>query len=492
MRAQLEIKLLQPYPHPVYLARLESTTDMSQQVLSYALNSSSPMFTYQSSPFPHGGNSWQVNFSGDSTVYFASQPDSSFSLTFVGDSITLYGTTSTPPSVQIDNSNAQTQKAPPEVLFTNEQLTQDTHTLKLTVMGSGSPVHRGGSGSISMPSNSSSHSTSSSLSFDHAIISNTYTASQIPLPIIYSAQDDSLRYEGNWTNSSNGAMQTSSQGASVSLNFTGVAIAIEGPTGLSQGFGAYQAMLDNTNSATFTPSPLVNVSHTQLFYQAGLEPNQQHSFTLFNIGPGDFAFDSITIWSTASYSNTTMQRGSPSPDKSHGHHSNQSKNNVVKIVVPVVVVTIAIILLAVAWIYIRRRRRQRAMAASLDDTNIPPIVDLRTSSSSLAQSSANISLITAIRAKLRGEGGRDVERSMSPNEGVITGSWVVTSESSNATPTPYDQPATVPSSRRPSLGDNLTRIIELLTSKKDGSAESMAEAGDPERLSPSSSAGIAA
>lgn len=60
---------------------------------------------------------------------------------------------------------------------------------------------------------------------------------ETPLPVSYT--NDALRYTGNWTQLTNDTAWTSDAGASVSLNFTGVAVAIEGPSGTEKSFGTY-------------------------------------------------------------------------------------------------------------------------------------------------------------------------------------------------------------------------------------------------------------
>ncbi|OCH83820.1 hypothetical protein OBBRIDRAFT_808720 [Obba rivulosa] len=244
---------------------------MSTAYLNYTLSSSSPMFTYQSSESPQdpSGSSWNVNVSGDSVNFWTSQAGSHFDLQIFGNVITLYGSVNGSIDVEVDDLEVNSQQAPPNALFMSDQLPETSHTLGVTAIGS---------------------SKSPNVSLGISLVNTTYSGQDEILE-----DGGNLENSGNWEESPTGAIQTSSLGASLSLSFIGIAIAVEGPTG--QGLGPYAVTLDGTNTPTFVPS-VANVTNTQLFYWSTSlsELEQPHSFTITNGGSGALIINSIIVW----------------------------------------------------------------------------------------------------------------------------------------------------------------------------------------------------
>ncbi|OCH87206.1 hypothetical protein OBBRIDRAFT_837568 [Obba rivulosa] len=296
-------------------------------MLNYTLSSTSPMWNYGTTSNAENSSAWQAN---TSSVFFTSEPGASLQLPFHGTSISLYGSAGCPFNVTIDGQT--TPQSPASGLLFNQNVDQGTHSLDLVVGPSAGP--------------------DTQFVFDYAVLSDPYSLEQALVEIDCNVQNDTLIYSPNWSIILNGTAHTESPGASVSLNFTGVAVAVTGPSGTELSPGNFTVILDGL------PWTLSNntaeVSETQLFYQSGLDVTRQHAITLVNGGSG-FAFTSITIWQIDEDTTTSDTTSDTSG----------SRTNTVKIIAPIVAIVGAILLLAVAlWVRRQRNLRRRSIALS--------------------------------------------------------------------------------------------------------------------------------
>ncbi|EMD34608.1 hypothetical protein CERSUDRAFT_116772 [Gelatoporia subvermispora B] len=300
---------------------------MSDFELGYTLSNTSPLLNFGPSNISSAAGSAQSGWQINASFVYTSVAGATLQLPpFYGDAVSIYGSTGWPFNVTVDG---QTTSHPlgSGVIF-QQNLTQGTHNVSLVVGPSTSPE--------------------AEFVFEYATLSSTYALGEEPVEVTYEALSDPLVYNGNWTFFPNNTAQTSMFGASMSLNFSGVAVAVTGPSGTSSSAGAYTVILDS--AASFISNNTVDVSETQIFYQAGLDPTAQHTITLIN-SDTTFAFDSISVWGPAQISSAS---GSTST----------SHNDIVKIVVPIVAVLAALLILASAFL-LRRRRRQRRRNSTL-------------------------------------------------------------------------------------------------------------------------------
>ncbi|KAF8599208.1 hypothetical protein BDV93DRAFT_315978 [Ceratobasidium sp. AG-I] len=165
-----------------------------------------------------------------------------------------------------------------------------------------------------------------------------------------------------WTEESDGipTMVTSTNGASVSINFQGNGIILSGKTGPT--LGAFSAQVDDYDVHEL--SSLSNVRHfTTLFRQDGL-PDGNHTLTVTNRSGSSLSIGSATpvYWSATS--------SIPTPSSSA---TSASKSNMGLIVGAAVggVVLISLISLAILWALRRRRRRNRQGSQDTLDIDQP-------------------------------------------------------------------------------------------------------------------------
>ncbi|OCH85138.1 hypothetical protein OBBRIDRAFT_891359 [Obba rivulosa] len=304
---------------------------MSEVVLNYTLLNSSPMFNYGPAigvAANSAQSGWQVD---TSSVFFTSDPGSNLSLPlFYGNVLSLYGSAGCTFNVTVDTETTSHSLA--SSLIFQESLESDFHNFSLTV--------------------GPDASSNSELLFDYAVITSTYSLDQPPQEVTYDAQSEALVFSQDWTMLPNGSAETNLIGASVTLNFTGVAVLIAGPSGTETSSGIFAVYLDGL--VTFLANNTVGISDTQLYYQGGLDPTQQHTLAIVN-SDAWFTLESITVWQTE----VSTPSGATTASPSKGH------SNIVKIVVPIVAVVAALlVLLAALWMRKRRTRRHRQSVLS--------------------------------------------------------------------------------------------------------------------------------
>ncbi|OCH84019.1 hypothetical protein OBBRIDRAFT_892030 [Obba rivulosa] len=322
---------------------------MAQGLLDFTLENSSPMISYAPSISVSPGSSqteWQINQTVDSLTYFTSHPGASLALQFYGSAIYLYGSASCPFNVTLDFETTSPPMTTEGFIYFNEDLVQELHLLNLTVGGTGGPGEE--------------------IIIDHATIVTEYTSEQSPISVVYGSDPDdhALVYQESWVVLNDSSIQTTSFEASVSVNFTGIAVAITGPSGVGSSFMEYGVLLDSWPAWSFVSFP-VGDSDTTLFYQGGLDPTQEHSLELMNFG-SVFQFNSITVWQTNSSSATpiTSSPVASATASAVPETGNSNDSAVVKIVAPIVAVVGLLFLSAALWAF-RRQRRQRRRVVPL-------------------------------------------------------------------------------------------------------------------------------
>lgn len=206
------------------------------------LNDTSPVFTYY--PYYDGfgtGNGWQIWYSetGYNTVFanpgvgisahITSLPGANVTLSFYGTGIELHGTANCTFDVSLDGIFSSSLSSPSDVLYSEQTLSEGTHSLTLTA-----------------------HPTSGQqLAFENAVI---YIAQAIPQMASYSNTNTTfLNYTGNWsagtdTHVPGGTFHfTETMGSSVSTTFGGSsAVIVQGI--VNWGNWEYTVSLNGTQS----------------------------------------------------------------------------------------------------------------------------------------------------------------------------------------------------------------------------------------------------
>jgi len=314
---------------------------MADTTLNFTLFSSSPMFNFGPMVSAGAGSAqtgWQYNQTGDSGLYFTTLPGASMEFQFYGTGIQLQGSAGCPFTVAVDNQTT-THSLASGLIFETTGLQQGTHNVNLTVGSDAGP--------------------DAEIIFSSAVITDTFPVGQVPLETTFDAASGSLSYFGPWDKFSNGTSQTTYPGASVSVNFTGPAIVVMGPSGTASSFGQYYVTVDS-NPPILVFTTAIGAAETQLFYQSGLDPNELHSVTVTNTGGSVFAFDYIEVWESTSITSSPVASGTAVAAISTGG----SHSNIVKIVVPIVAVVAALLILVTALLFRRRRQRRRTATLS--------------------------------------------------------------------------------------------------------------------------------
>ncbi|EMD34611.1 hypothetical protein CERSUDRAFT_116776 [Gelatoporia subvermispora B] len=317
---------------------------MALGLLDFTLENTSPMITYLPGTTASPGGSqlgWQVNQTDDSLLYFTSRPGASLLLQFYGTALYLYGSASCPFNVTLDFETSSPPMTTEGFIYFTENLTQEMHFLNLTVGGSGN--------------------TDEQIIFEYATISTEYTSDVSPTAITYDggSTDHIPIYNGTWTTINSSISRTSSFGSSVSVNFTGIAVGISGPSNVGPGSMLYGVLLDAWPAWSFA-SVSSNVTDTTLFYQGGLDPTQEHTLTLMDLG-SDFAFNTITVFETDETAGSPItSEPTPSPTS----QSSNKHSTVVKIVAPIVAILGLLILSAAFWTFRRKRQNRRKATVS--------------------------------------------------------------------------------------------------------------------------------
>lgn len=299
------------------------------------LNDTSPVFTYY--PYYDGfgtGNGWQIWYSetGYNTVFanpgvgisahITSLPGANVTLSFYGTGIELHGTANCTFDVSLDGIFSSSLSSPSDVLYSEQTLSEGTHSLTLTA-----------------------HPTSGQqLAFENAVI---YIAQAIPQMASYSNTNTTfLNYTGNWsagtdTHVPGGTFHfTETMGSSVSTTFGGSsAVIVQGI--VNWGNWEYTVSLNGTQSV-LNASSFWFIPDTTLFYEGGLDPAQIY---VLNIADTSEDGNKLAINSVKLYQPQPTTLSSPSKPSNTGEIAGSIVGGVI------------LLALVVGFLFWRRSRR---------------------------------------------------------------------------------------------------------------------------------------
>ncbi|OSC97395.1 hypothetical protein PYCCODRAFT_1398940 [Trametes coccinea BRFM310] len=296
---------------------------------------------------------------GDS-MHITAFPNATFDFEFYGTSVSLIGIANCSYEVSVDGNNTRSLKAQrgqSTILFSQDGLSEGTHTLSLTA--------------------NASHA--NRFAFQRADVSRTITAgAQVPTPHVYQATNTSfVQYTGNWTvlhdplipSQQHPApyMEVQDAPASFSFSFQGSGVAFNGSR--IWGSYAYDVYLDDQGPVTYNASTMWFIGDALLYYRDGLDPTKTHTINVQpTVGVGlKFWLNTVTIFTnssseagglvstpTASAQPAGSSSASGVPSSSGGH----SKANV-GAVVGGVIGGLAFLALGagILWFFARRRRQ---------------------------------------------------------------------------------------------------------------------------------------
>ncbi|KAF9469691.1 hypothetical protein BDZ94DRAFT_1243030 [Collybia nuda] len=263
---------------------------------------------------------------------------------FFGSGLSLFGTSNTTYSVTIDRISQGLVNSPTNgLLFSKYGLVEDLHSVTLSAQ--------------TPPLNSSL------LALDFASISSSLRRDENPpSPIFYDSSNTvSLQYSGTWTTGNmNGVpnttvstpfQQTTSQGATVALSFTGgVAVAVKGMTGSTNGL--YSVSVDG-NTSTFNGKSTWTVPDALLFFNAGLDPNSTHHINITNLSDDSrLCLNSITVYQYESKNQPPLGPPKKLPSPARPSIS-------IGVIIGPIIGTLVLCLLGGLFWYCRRRATKR-------------------------------------------------------------------------------------------------------------------------------------
>ncbi|KAI0783376.1 hypothetical protein C8Q75DRAFT_810959 [Abortiporus biennis] len=359
---------------------------------NYTIDDTSSILTYR--PYSDGidpNDGWVSWFSmsgfrtdgtggsayGDSR-HLTSLTGSSVSLEFHGTSIYLYGNSSCPFDVSLDNDvSSLSNSTSSELLYSTENLTIGTHFIQITVRPS-----------AEFPGQ---------LFFDKAIVTDMLPSSATsvtPVPID-NQNMSSLHYGGQWTTGNNAHIpspsnpkpfrRTTVSGASVALNFTGaIAVAINGDRDMTH--QTYQVSLDGV-SQNFNASTFWFIGDAVLYYRSGLDPNVTHSISMIN-GAGNephLSLNDFTLYIPSMVNTSSSSIESYSPTKKH---------NAGAVVGGVFVAVIGLVAMTIAFVIFRRKHMKEFVITALftrhPDSDISPYTLYQDDTTNTSQRPAGI------------------------------------------------------------------------------------------------------
>ncbi|KAG8702615.1 hypothetical protein FRC09_004649, partial [Ceratobasidium sp. 395] len=158
-------------------------------------------------------------------------------------------------------------------------------------------------------------------------------------------------------------MVTSTDGASVTINFQGNGITLEGKTGAM--FGAFSAQVDNNPARQFNAQS--SQTHSTLLFRQDNLSTGNHTLVVTNRGGG---FTSLAIGSAVPIIWSDHPNTPPSSNSSHSHAG------AIAGAVVGVVVGLAAIILGLLWFFRQRRRAQDSPGGDVvRPTNEPAFID---------------------------------------------------------------------------------------------------------------------
>lgn len=303
------------------------------------LNDTSPVFTYY--PYYDGfgtGNGWQIWYSetGYNTVpanpgvgisaHITSLPGANVTLSFYGTGIELHGTANCTFDITVDGIFSSSLSSPGDVLYSNQALSEGTHSLTLTA-----------------------HPASGQqLAFENAVI---YIDQPIPQMASYSNTNTTfLNYTGNWSAGTDAHVPggtfhfTETLGSSVSTTFGGSsAVVAQGI--VNWGNWQYTVSLNGTQSV-LNASSFWFIPDTTLFYEGGLDPTQIY---VLNIADTSEDGNKLAINSVKLYQPQPTTLSSSSKPS----HTGEIAGTIVGVVV--------LLALVVCFLFWRRSRRLKTV-----------------------------------------------------------------------------------------------------------------------------------
>ncbi|KAG1813176.1 uncharacterized protein BJ212DRAFT_414733 [Suillus subaureus] len=280
------------------------------------------------------GNGWQVWYSetGYNTVpanpgvgisaHITSLQGANVTLSFYGTGIELHGTANCTFDITVDGIFSSSLNSPSDVLYSNQALSEGTHSLTLTA-----------------------HPTSGQqLAFENAVI---YIDQAIPQMASYSNTNTTfLNYTGNWSAGTDAHVPggtfhfTETMGSSVSTTFGGSsAVVVQGI--VNWGNWQYTVSLNGTQSV-LNASSFWFIPDTTLFYEGGLDPAKSY---VLNIADTSEDGNKVAINSVKLYL--------PQPTTLPSASKPSNTGEIAGIIVGVVV----LLALVVCFLFWRRSRR---------------------------------------------------------------------------------------------------------------------------------------
>ncbi|KAG2076759.1 hypothetical protein BDR04DRAFT_622453 [Suillus decipiens] len=303
------------------------------------LNDTSPVFTYY--PYYDGfgtGNGWQIWYSqtGYNTVpanpgvgtsaHITSLPGANVTLSFYGTGIELYGMANCTFDVTVDGIFSSSLSSTNNVLFSDQTLSEGTHSLTLTAHPS----------------------SGQQLALENAVI---YIDQAVPQIASYSNTNTTfLNYTGNWSVGTDAHIPggtfhfTETTSSSVSTTFRGSsAVVVQGI--VNWGNWQYTVSLNGTQSV-LNASSFWFIPDTTLFYEGGLDPTQIY---VLNIADTSEDGNKLAINSVKLY------QSQPTTLSSSSKPSNTGK------IVGTIAGAVVLLALVVGFLFWRRSRRLKTV-----------------------------------------------------------------------------------------------------------------------------------
>ncbi|KAH9935603.1 uncharacterized protein B0H18DRAFT_976475 [Fomitopsis serialis] len=354
---------------------------------NFTIDDSSAFITYK--PFEDGGLGnrtligWEPSWSGSGgfpTAYANSASGQSLHITaldgaslnfqFYGDAVYLHGSTNGTFDVTIDNDAYTNQSAVGNgLLYFADDLATQTHYVTLT-------AHFSGAGQV--------------LEFDLANVTYTFAdgSDGKPLEVVYANTNTSaFQYTGGWSVKSDADVPsptstapfhiTSQYGSSVSLNFTGEAIAMYGLR--NWGNWIYNVTLDGYQTQYNGSTPWKQ-GNSLLFFEAGLDPNRTHTIVLTD--EADQTYWQMILNSVSVFQANHTQGGTASSSATSVSNIRKS-TNAGAIAGGVVggVVGLLLIIGLILWLFRRHASRQYDASRKSDISPFPVLPTAATPSS---------------------------------------------------------------------------------------------------------------
>ncbi|KIP10067.1 hypothetical protein PHLGIDRAFT_85480 [Phlebiopsis gigantea 11061_1 CR5-6] len=458
---------------------------------NHTIDDADPVFKYY--PYSDGDDAggWAPYFAGSGgfrniqnepgdyatgqSLHYTAFSGSSVALEFHGTGVYLFGSANCTYDVTIDDSAVGTGlKSTTDVLFSSNGLSLGTHLLNLTVHAS----------------------KQNQFALDNAVVTDNLPSGVDALvPVVYDNTNATLQYSGSWEVNSNYQIpskaaprpyhQTSVSMASVSLNFTGAAIAINGAQ--NWGHWTYNVILDGVQRQ-YNASTFWLVGDTQLFWESGLDPTESHHIEIINAAAAGMVMSlndftvyapntpSVSLASTSSsVPPSSTQSATYSTSISATSSSSSSKVSVGVIAGPVVAGVVLLVFIIAGLIWSRRHRRQEPIQDPPENMPAPyyadyprPIVG--------EKSGQTVLLPPSISQPEQTYQGLHLAASSETAQGTLYPYSTYSADSRTQSRTHLLQSASPPTSVQGQQSVDVERIIELIAQRIDRPPPSSGEA----------------